>query len=156
MQLYQSLGCAACHNRPQLAPKLTGLYGSKVQLDDGQTVIADDAYLRESILIANAKVVAGYSKLMPSYEPYLDQSQVEELLAYLRSIGSDPSGELMTAVAPPTTQPAMLKPSIDPVCKMAVVTSDVSPHVEYHGKTYYFCSEKCRDSFVKDSSKYLP
>ena len=47
LQLFKNFSCDTCHG--QRAPTLAGLYMSKVPLDDGRTVIADDDYLRESI-----------------------------------------------------------------------------------------------------------
>ena len=59
---FEQLGCSGCHllDRQGRGPNLRGLYGSRVQLTNGQTVQADDAYIRESILNPNAKIVAGY------------------------------------------------------------------------------------------------
>ena len=50
--LFVSLGCAGCHegNSAVHAPHLNGVYGGPVQLSDGRTVVADDAYIRDFIL----------------------------------------------------------------------------------------------------------
>jgi cytochrome c oxidase subunit 2 len=57
-----------------------------VRLADGSTVTADDAYLRESILNPNAKIVAGYQPLMPSFQGQLTEEQILALTTYVKSL----------------------------------------------------------------------
>jgi cytochrome c oxidase subunit 2 len=90
-RLFEQLGCAACHlsERAGRGPNLQGLYGSRVQLTGGQTVQADDAYLREAILNPNAKVVTGYkANVMPSYQGQLSEEQILQLVVYMKSLAS--------------------------------------------------------------------
>lgn len=104
--LFQSLGCAQCHG--QVAPTLAGLFGRQVHLDSGQTVLADENYLRESILDPQAKVVAGYARLMPSYRGQVSEEQLADLVMYIKSLGSawaaDPP-PARVGVAAPATRP---------------------------------------------------
>ncbi|HWP65860.1 MAG TPA: cytochrome c oxidase subunit II [Candidatus Limnocylindria bacterium] len=90
-QLFQAQGCASCHKAgaAQRGPALEGLYGRSVVLADGRTVVADDAYLRESILDSNAKIVAGYQPLMPTYRGLLTEEQVLQLITYLKGLGTE-------------------------------------------------------------------
>jgi cytochrome c oxidase subunit 2 len=63
--LYASLSCSACHTidgRGGAGPTFKHLYGSRVKLTTGKTVIANDAYLLESILDPDRKIVAGRPK----------------------------------------------------------------------------------------------
>jgi cytochrome c553 len=86
--LFAQTGCNACHMNPTTGkdyPDLRGLYGSTVKLRDGSSVTADEAYLRESILDPNKKIVAGYQPSMPSYS-YLKEDQVNALVAYIKSL----------------------------------------------------------------------
>lgn len=86
--VFVQTGCNACHMHPAMGkdyPDLRGLYGSQVKLKDGSTVIADEAYLRESILEPNKKLVAGYPPSMPPYN-YLKEEQVNQLIAYIKSL----------------------------------------------------------------------
>jgi len=69
------------------APSLAGVYGNTVHLTNGQTVTADDAYIRESILSPAAKIVRGYQPVMPSFQGQLSEEQILDLVAYIRSIG---------------------------------------------------------------------
>ena len=83
--------CATCHTvdpkgLASTGPSLFGLYGSKVNLQGGQTVTADEAYLRESIVKANAKIVEGYMPVMPSYESRLTKEEVTRLISYMKSL----------------------------------------------------------------------
>src|SRR5579864_4206569 len=66
-QLYQKLACITCHGTGR-APAFNGIYGKPVKLTTGQTVIADDAYIRESILEPSAKIVEGYTPIMPTFK----------------------------------------------------------------------------------------
>jgi cytochrome c oxidase subunit 2 len=90
-KLFAQLGCNTCHlsERQGRAPVLFGLYGKPVPLRDGRTVIADDSYLRESILVPAAKIVAGFEPIMPSFTGLLREEQVLLLLAYIQSLGGE-------------------------------------------------------------------
>ena len=87
-KLFQQLACNNCHlsSGKGRGPSLVGLYGSKVRLQGGQTVIADDNYLRESILDPRAKIVAGYGPDMPVFQGLVNEEQVLQLIAYIKSL----------------------------------------------------------------------
>jgi cytochrome c oxidase subunit 2 len=72
------------------APSLNGVYGGTVRLADGSNVTADDAYIRESILAPNAKIVAGYQPLMPAFQGQLTEEEIMSLTAYIKSLQSQP------------------------------------------------------------------
>ena len=90
--LFVSLGCAGCHNGSTVvrAPGLAGVYGRAVHLADGREVRADEAYIRDSILMPKRDVVAGYEPLMPSFAGLVDEGQLQRLVAYIRSLGAEP------------------------------------------------------------------
>ncbi len=88
-QLFQQFGCATCHLLDQQGrcPMLRGLYNKPVQLADGRTVLADDAYLRESILDPNAKIVAGFEPdVMPHFKGQISEEGVIQLIAFIKSL----------------------------------------------------------------------
>lgn len=89
-QLAKDTGCTACHATDEkrlVGPGWGGLYNSKVKLADGSTVVADAAYLKESILQPNAKVVEGYSAgIMPAYNTMLKDDEVNAIVDYLRTL----------------------------------------------------------------------
>lgn len=89
---FAKYGCGSCHQQSDLArgPSLTGLFGKEVQLAGGQTVVADEAYLRESILNPKVKLVAGYQALMPTYQGLLKEEEVLHLIAYIKSLATGP------------------------------------------------------------------
>ena len=147
--LYASRGCLGCHEQGRVAPPLEGVFGRKVTLTDGRTVTSDEAYVRESILDPAAKVVAGYPALMPSYRGQLTNAELDQMIEYLRSLrqASD-AGELGDPARAQEPQ------TIDPVCKMAVSANSDTPHAEFKGTTYHFCSRTCREQFLKAPSRY--
>ena len=109
-QLFVSTGCTACHAVDKASeasaeamqgPSLVGLYGEKVELSDGSTVVADEGYLRTSILNPLSDIVAGYQPVMPPYATRLSEEDVLALIAYIRSLGaeSDAGDEPVTADA---------------------------------------------------------
>src|SRR3546814_15785854 len=74
--LFRQMECATCHTvdpdaPASTGPSLYGPYGCELTLQNGRTLLADEAYLRESILQAGAKIAAGYMPVMPSYEDQL-------------------------------------------------------------------------------------
>jgi cytochrome c oxidase subunit 2 len=91
-RVFAQYSCNSCHG--VRAPTLANLYGSKVQLEDGSSVIADDDYIRESIVAPRAKIVAGYPALMPTFKGQLSEEQIMDLIAYIKTLGDGiPGGE---------------------------------------------------------------
>jgi cytochrome c oxidase subunit 2 len=86
--LFRSLGCSGCHvSSPAVhAPPLEGVFGHPVPLASGQVVIADEGYIRDSILLPKKDVVAGYEPIMPSFENRLSEEQLIQLVAYIKSL----------------------------------------------------------------------
>jgi cytochrome c2 len=89
-RVFEQLGCSGCHTdtTTNVAPTLHGLFGEQVTLTSGETVTADEAYLRESILQPQAQIVEGYQPIMPSFEGRLSDSQLSDLIAYIQSLSN--------------------------------------------------------------------
>jgi cytochrome c oxidase subunit II len=107
-QLFTSLGCATCHrfDVQGRGPNLQGAYGKQVLLEDGRTVIADDNYVRESILNPTAKIVAGFKPVMPTFQGLVTDEQLNALVAYVKSLGGQSAGGTQNqAAASPAGQP---------------------------------------------------
>jgi cytochrome c oxidase subunit 2 len=108
-QLFSALACNTCHavDAPGArGPQLGGIFGNQVRLRNGQAVLVDENYLRESILNPAAKIVAGYEPIMPSFEGQVDEQQLIYLLSYIKSLGAKgeqaaPAASTAAAPAPP-------------------------------------------------------
>lgn len=116
--MFESLGCASCHGANAeggRGPALTGLFGSKVLLNNNQSVTADEGYIRESILNPQAKIVTGFGPIMPSFQGQVSEEQLLQVVAYVKSL-STAKPETQTAKPPPASaQPgATAKPSASP------------------------------------------
>ncbi len=93
-RLFTQLRCDGCHQGERSrGPKLANVYGSRVPLEGGENVLADENYLRESILRPAAKHVAGYPLIMPSFEGQISEQGIIDLLAYLKSLSAQQGGE---------------------------------------------------------------
>jgi len=106
-QLFASLGCNTCHrfDVQGRGPNLQGLFGKPVLLEDGRTVIADENYVRESILNPTAKIVSGFKPVMPTFQGLVSDEQLNALVAYVKSLAQPASGTLNQAAAAPAGQP---------------------------------------------------
>jgi cytochrome c oxidase subunit 2 len=88
--LFKQLGCITCHGVQ--GPSMAGLYLSEVHFNrdtpqgSAGTTIADEDYLRESILYSTAKIVQGYSPIMPSFRGQVTEEQISQLIAYIKSL----------------------------------------------------------------------
>jgi cytochrome c oxidase subunit 2 len=90
-RLFASLSCNACHNaRPDArGPSLANVYGARLPLATGGTAIADDAYLRESILNPSQHITQGYAPIMPTYQGQVSEEGVIALVEYIKHLDSD-------------------------------------------------------------------
>ncbi|MGE5648181.1 MAG: cytochrome c oxidase subunit II [Acidobacteriota bacterium] len=85
--LYQSRGCETCHSldgsRAE-GPSFKGVFGHEVRLADGKSVLADENYIRESILQPQAKVVAGFQPVMPTFQGMLREREINALVEFIK------------------------------------------------------------------------
>jgi cytochrome c oxidase subunit 2 len=91
-KLFQKYACNTCHLEAPGArgPSLAGIYGKTIQLVGGGTVSAEENYIRESILNPQAKIAAGYQPIMPTFQGQVNEDDLIRLIAYIRSIGTQP------------------------------------------------------------------
>jgi len=101
--LFQQLGCSTCHrfDVQGRGPNLTGVFGKLVSLEDGRTVVADENYVRESILVPAAKVVSGFKPVMPSFQGQVSEEQLDALIAYVKSLSQAPTAQASAASQKP-------------------------------------------------------
>jgi cytochrome c oxidase subunit 2 len=93
-RLYRQYNCNTCHDAGAASrgPVLAGILGKQIKLQSGATLTVDEAYLRESILQPNAKVLAGYEPVMPTYQGLLSEEQILQLIAYVKSLTQEERG----------------------------------------------------------------
>lgn len=92
-------GCLMCHSvdgTPHIGPTWLGLYGRQEALQGGGTVVADEAYLTESMMDPLAKVVAGFAPVMPSYHGRLSAAETGAILEYIKSLRPERPGAART------------------------------------------------------------
>ncbi|HEX5183462.1 MAG TPA: cytochrome c oxidase subunit II [Allosphingosinicella sp.] len=89
--LFRRYGCSGCHGPGGAvrAPPLEGVFGGPVPLSDGSVVIADERYIRDSILTPKAQVAAGYQPIMPSFAGQIGEDDLAKLVAYIESLGPE-------------------------------------------------------------------
>src|SRR5215213_2996163 len=98
------LGCASCHagGPNQRGAKLEGVFGTQVKMVGGETVLADEEYIRESILNPGKHVVEGYQPIMPTFKGQVTEEQLVSLVAYIKSLSGNNAGSTTTTTSTST------------------------------------------------------
>jgi cytochrome c oxidase subunit II len=104
-KLFQDLACNSCHldSGQGRGPSLKDIVGTQVELASGGTVTVDEAYLRESILNSQAKVVRGFTPLMPTFQGLISEEGLAALIEHIKSLS--PQATTAPAPLPPTSTP---------------------------------------------------
>lgn len=99
--------CISCHSAdPEArAPVLEELYGSTVRLNNGRTVIADEDYIRESIMAPGAKIVMGWENIMPTFQGQVSGEEINELVAFIKALKKGQTPRRFEEFPPPTSTP---------------------------------------------------
>jgi cytochrome c oxidase subunit 2 len=92
--LFRQYGCSGCHsaNASVHAPRLEGLFGRPVQLADGSSVIADERYIHDSVMLPGKEIVAGYAPIMPSFQGQIGEDELQDIIEYVKSLRAAPPG----------------------------------------------------------------
>jgi cytochrome c oxidase subunit 2 len=100
-KLFADLSCNTCHfdAGQGRGPVLKGIFGKQTLLANGQTVAVDDAYLRESIINPQAKIVAGFQPIMPTFQGLVTEEQLLQLIAYVKSLNGTTTTTATTTTA---------------------------------------------------------
>jgi len=88
-RLFKQRGCAQCHTtdgKAGIGPTFKGVFGAKVALVGGTILEVDEDYIRESILAPQAKVVAGFDPVMPTYQGRIKDDDITAIIAYLKTL----------------------------------------------------------------------
>jgi cytochrome c oxidase subunit 2 len=91
-KLFFEYKCHQCHMSDNniRAPNLEGLFGKEVALVGGTSIVADEEYIRESIVNPAAKVVRGYPDVMPTFKGQISSEELAELVNYVKSLQFNP------------------------------------------------------------------
>lgn len=102
-QLYKNRGCAGCHSidgSSRTGPTFQGLYGRSETMVDGQSIIADENYLRESVIYPKAQVVSGYQPVMPSFKGQLSDDDIYSIVEYMKTLSTASTANPATEANP--------------------------------------------------------
>ena len=93
--LFRQYGCSGCHgaNASVHAPRLEGLFGRPVQLADGSTVIADERYMHDAVMLPGKEIAAGYAPIMPSFQGQIGEAELQDIIEYVKSLRETPRRE---------------------------------------------------------------
>jgi cytochrome c oxidase subunit 2 len=89
-RLVEEQGCLSCHSldgTELVGPTWQGLFGAERRMEDGSTVVADDQYLRDSILDPQSHVVDGYPNIMPAAYEFLSEEELDAVVEYIKTLG---------------------------------------------------------------------
>lgn len=106
--IYKSRGCIQCHTidgTHSTGPTWKDMFGSQVPLSDGTTVVADENYVRDSVLYPTKQIVKGYQAVMPSYLGGLKDKQIDWVIAYMKTISEPYKKSAGASGAVPTSAP---------------------------------------------------
>ncbi len=88
--LFRQYGCSGCHGASATvhAPKLEGIFSKPVPLQGDGTVIADEQYIRDSVLLPQKQIAAGYPPIMPSFQGQISEEDLLQIIAYIKSLST--------------------------------------------------------------------
>jgi cytochrome c oxidase subunit II len=106
--LFQQLMCNTCHldSGQGRGPSLRDIFSKPVELQDGSSAIVDEAYLRESILNSQAKVVKGFQPLMPTFQGLISEEGLAALIEHVKSLSPTATSAPAAPAVPPVAAPA--------------------------------------------------
>jgi cytochrome c oxidase subunit 2 len=92
-RLFTQFGCVTCHGPGGngTGPSLQGIYGTQVTLKTGQTRTVNEAFIRQAIVNPNSQPLANFAPIMPSFQGQVDEEQILQLIAYVKSLGPEES-----------------------------------------------------------------
>ena len=116
-KLFNDLACSTCHldTGQGRGPSLKDIVGTTVELQNGSSVTVDEAYLRESILNSQAKVVKGFQPLMPTFQGLISEENLVALIEHVKSL----SPNATSAAAPATSAAPAAAPTRKPAATAA-------------------------------------
>jgi cytochrome c oxidase subunit 2 len=94
-KLFERLACSNCHKPGDVGrgPSILGIFGKSIRLQTGDSIVADEAYIRESIIHPGAKIVQGYPNIMPTFKGLISEEGLMQIVAYIKSQGAGGSAK---------------------------------------------------------------
>ena len=86
---WERKGCNSCHTldgQPRKGPSWKGIWGKMETLNDGSTVLVDEAYVRESMLNPQAKIVKGFEPVMPTFQGLMRDHEIKGLTEFIKTL----------------------------------------------------------------------
>jgi cytochrome c oxidase subunit 2 len=89
--IFSKLGCASCHlsDGTGRGPSLVGIYSKEEELKNGDKRLVDEAFIRQAIVNPNSVVLPKYPAIMPTFQGQINEEQVLQLVAYVKSLASE-------------------------------------------------------------------
>jgi len=115
-KLYEVRGCMQCHSidgKKLIGPTFLNLFAGEVVLRDKRKVVADENYIRESILEPMAKVVEGFDAVMPTYKGRLSEEEISAIISFLKSLSEKGKGVQMGLAQETPKEDALGKGSLE-------------------------------------------
>ena len=81
--------CVTCHNvdtKTKIGPGLANVFGTTREFSNSDAVMADEDYIRESIIAPNAKIVNGFPGKMNSFAGLLSEKEINYLIEYIKTL----------------------------------------------------------------------
>ena len=124
------LGCASCHagGPQQRGAKLEGIFNKEVKLVGGGTAIANEAYIRKSILNPSGQVVEGFQPIMPTFKGQVTEEQIVSLIAYIKSLSG------VTGPTTPAGRPACDHEYGEVPARMPAASNSMTPRKADRGR----------------------
>ena len=138
-QLYETLGCVSCHSLDGsiiVGPSFKGLYGRKVEVTTNgkeREIVADDAYIRDSVRTPDKDIVKGFPEgVMPNLSAEINEKQMQAIITFIKQLGGTKNGAAQTAVRAPVTE---AKTEAEPKAEAQAETASASAPLD--GATLY-------------------
>ncbi len=108
-KIFLKYRCVSCHSAKEdaAAPVLENVFGKPVRLKDGTTVLADEEYIRQSIMEPDSQIVAGWQNIMPTFKGQVTEAEVFQLVAYFQSLAKGETPDRVESYPPPRSTPAI-------------------------------------------------
>ena len=90
-RLFSQYGCGSCHadGAGSRGPSLAGIYGRPEKTQSGESRVVDEALIRQAIYNPGTVHLPGYQTIMPTYAGQIDEEQVDQLIAYVKSLSAE-------------------------------------------------------------------